>query len=110
MKTPKELWVSYTYLFIDKLYNIHTKFSSDSVGQFFRRGVKIDVHRKLLHIPGRRNPAVVQEQPLWKFMQQKFHSDTKCWTSAYHSSQGVGIVEGSYKDYIVDGLLAVTDG
>lgn len=80
---------------------------SHFAGQFFRHGVRIDVHAKLLHVPSRRNPVIVEEQALWKFMQQKFHSDTKCWTSAYHSSQGAGIVEGSYKDYIVDSLLAV---
>ena len=40
-------------------------------------------------------------------MEQSFHSDTKCWGAAYHSSQGAGIVEGTYKDYIVDDLLAV---
>ena len=40
-------------------------------------------------------------------MEQSLHGDTKCWTSAYHSSQGAGIVAGTYKDYIVDDLLAV---
>ena len=75
-------------------------------GQFFRRGVKIDEDEKLLHIPGR-PPVPVEKQDLWKFMEQNLHDDSQCWTSAYHSSQGAGIVEGSYKDYIVDGLLAV---
>ena len=75
-------------------------------GQFFRGGVGIDADARLLRVPGRL-PVPVEQQDLWKFMELSLHGDTKCWTSAYHSSQGAGIVEGTYKDYIVDGLLAV---
>ena len=75
-------------------------------GQFFHYGVRLDVNAALLHLPGR--PSVpVEKQDLWKFMEQSFHSESQCWTSSYPSSQGAGIVAGSYKDYIVDGLLAV---
>ena len=77
-----------------------------SAGQFFRRGVSIDATARLLRIPGRL-PVPVEQQDLWKFMEQSLHSDTKCWTSAYHSSQGAGIVQGTYEDYIVDDLLTV---
>ena len=78
-------------------------------GQFFRHGVNLDADTKLLHVPGYRRPVPVELTSVWKFMEQSFHgnNDTKCWTSVYHSSQGAGIVEGSYQDYIVDGLLAV---
>ena len=75
-------------------------------GQFFCEGVNIDVDAELLHVPGR-PPVPVKEQDLWKFMEQSLHSDSKCWTSAYHSSQGAGIVAGTYEDYIVDDLLSV---
>ena len=68
--------------------------------------MKVNVDAKLLHLPGRR-PVPVEQKPLWKFMEHSFHRDTKCWTSLYTSSQGVGLVEGTYQDYIVDGLLAV---
>ena len=74
-------------------------------GQFFSHGVNVDINSQLLHVPGR-PPVPVEKQELWKFMEQSFHSDTECWTSAYPSNQGAGIVAGSYKDYIVDGLLA----
>ena len=56
-------------------------------------------------MPGR-PPVPVEEQDLWKFTKQSLHSDTKCWTSAYHSSQGAGIVAGTYQDYIVEDLLS----
>ena len=75
-------------------------------GQFFRDGVEVDVDTQLLRMPGRL-PVPVGQHDLWKFMEQSLHGDTKCWTSAYHSSQGAGIVAGTYKDYIVDDLLAV---
>ena len=75
-------------------------------GQFFRDEIEVDVEAQLLRMPGRL-PVPVEQQDLWKFMEQSLHGDTKCWTSAYHSSQGAGIVAGTYKDYIVDDLLAV---
>ena len=77
-----------------------------SIGQFFHPGVRVDAAAQLLRMPGR-VPVPVEQQDLWKFMEQSLHGDTKCWTSAYHSSQGAGIVDGTYKDYIVDDLLAV---
>ena len=64
-------------------------------GQFFRDGVDIDVETQFLHVPDR-PPVPVQEKDLWKFMEESFQKDTKCWTSAYHSSQGAGIVAGTY--------------
>ena len=74
-------------------------------GQFFRDGVDLDEDKQLLHMPG--HPSVpVQQQELWRFMEKSFHGDSKCWMSVYHSSQGVGIVEGTYDDYIVDDLLS----
>ena len=75
-------------------------------GQFFRRGVKIDENAKLLYFPGR-PPVPVVKQDLWKFMEHDLHEDSQCWTSVYHSSQGAGLIAGSYEDYIVDDLLAV---
>ena len=98
-------------------------------GQFFRDGVKVDVDTQLLHVPGH-PPVPVEKRNLWKFMSKSlvatrlfdmnFHKplaarvsrrpalrDEQCWTLAYPSSQGAGIVAGTYEDYIVDGLLAV---
>ena len=40
-------------------------------------------------------------------MEHNLHEDSQCWTSAYHSSQGAGLIAGSYEDYIVDDLLAI---
>ena len=74
-------------------------------GQFFRDGVNIDVDAQLLHVPGH-PPVPVERRDLWKFMSRKLVDDQQCWVSAYSSSQGAGIVAGTYKDYIVDDLLA----
>ena len=75
------------------------------VGQFFSDGVSIDVEAQLLNMPDR-PPVPVEKQQLWKFMEQSLHRDSTCWTSAYHTNQGAGIVAGTYKDYIVDDLLS----
>ena len=90
------------------------------VGQFFRDGVKVDVDTQLLHVPGH-PPVPVEKRNLWKFMSKSLVAtrlfdrvsrrpalhDEQCWMLAYPSSQGAGIVAGTYEDYIVDGLLAV---
>jgi hypothetical protein len=80
--------------------------STPLTGQFFRDGVRIDEDAHVLRVPGR-PPVPVEEQDLWKFTKQSFHDDSKCWTSAYHSSQGAGIVAGTYRDYVVEDLLSV---
>ena len=85
-------------------YNLYLYFSY--TGQFFRTGVKIDVAAQLLHVPGH-PPVPVKKRDLWKFMSKSLLGDHQCWMSAYPSSQGAGIVAGTYEDYIVDGLLAV---
>ena len=77
-----------------------------SAGQFFRDGVEIDVDAQLLHVPGH-SPVPVEQRDLWKFMSKSLIGDRQCWTSAYPSSQGAGIVAGTYQDYIVDDLLAI---
>ena len=75
------------------------------MGQFFRDGVSIDVDAQLLYVPGHL-PVPVERRDLWKFMSRKLVDDQQRWTSAYSSSQGAGIVAGTYEDYIVDDLLA----
>ena len=66
----------------------------------------LDEEARLLHIHG--HPAIpVEQQDLWKFMEQSFPRDSTCWTMSYHTSQGAGVLEGSYEDYIVDRLLTV---
>ena len=76
-----------------------------SVGQFFQGGVNIDVNAQLLRVPGH-PPVSVERRDLWKFTSRKLVDDQQCWASAYSSSQGAGIVAGTYEDYTVDGLLA----
>jgi hypothetical protein len=48
----------------------------------------------------------VEKRDLWKFMSKSLVGDRQCWTSAYPSSQGAGIVAGTYEDYVVDDHLA----
>ena len=76
-----------------------------SAGQFFCDGVKIDVDAQLLRVPGH-PPVPVEKRDLWKFMSKSLVGDRQCWTSAYPSSQGAGIVAGIYEEYVVDNLLA----
>ena len=67
--------------------------------------MRIDVDAQLLHVPGH-PPVPVERRDLWKFISRKLVDDQQCWASAYSSSQGAGIVVGTYEDYIVDDLLA----
>ena len=71
----------------------------------FSDGVEIDVDAQLLCVPGH-PPVPVEKRDLWKFMSKSHVGDRQCWTLAYPSSQGAGIVAGTYEDYIVDNLLA----
>ena len=66
---------------------------------------EIDVDAQLLRVPGH-SPVPVEKRDLWKFMSKSLVGDGQCWTLAYPSSQGAGIVAGTYEDYIVDNLLA----
>ena len=110
MKTQRESLVSSLCSMLGIAYSacvlLSVYFFHALSGQFFSRGVEIDEDAKLLRIPGR-SPVPVVKQDLWKFMEQDLKSDSHCWTSVYHSSQGAGIIAGTYKDYIVDDLLAV---
>ena len=67
--------------------------------------MSIDVDAQLLHVPSH-PPVPVERRDLWKFMSRKLVDYRQCWTSAYSSSQGAGIVAGTYQNYIVDDLLA----
>ena len=70
-------------------------------GQFFHDGVKIDVATQLLHAPLHPSVPVVKHHDLWKFMSRSpvAIGDRQCWMSAYPSSQGAGILAGTYVDY-----------
>ena len=78
---------------------------SSLAGQFFHDGVKIDVDAQLLHVPGH-PPVPVEKRDLWKLVSRNLVGDRQCWTSAYPSSKGAGVVAGTYEDYVVDDLLA----
>ena len=75
-------------------------------GQFFRSGVRINEGKALLHIPKRR-PIPVVRRSVWDFMRNHLSQENECWTSEVPSNQGVGIIEGMWTDYKVDGLLAI---
>ena len=92
--------------FLDNCPRFGVMIPIPSAGQFFRDGVEIDIDAQLLHVPGH-SPVPVEERDLWKFMSKSLIGDRQCWTSAYPSSQGAGIVAGTYQDYIVDDLLAI---
>ena len=87
------------------IVSLGSHLSVDFAGQFFHHGVNIDVDALLLHVSGHPQVPVEKRDP-WKFMSKSLVSDHKCWTSAYSSSQGAGIVAGTYEDYIIDDLLA----
>lgn len=75
-------------------------------GQFFRSGVRIDEDRSLLYIPHRR-PIPIVRRPVWNFMKNHLSHENECWTSEVPSNQGVGLIEGEWEDYKVEGLLAI---
>ena len=75
-------------------------------GQFFRSGVQIDKDKALLYIPKRR-PISIIRRPVWDFMKNHLSNENECWTSEVPSNQGVGLIEGVWTDYKVEGLLAI---
>ena len=83
-------------------------------GQFLDSDVKIDENEKLLMIPGR-DPIPVMKRQAWKFVEKNMESHERdanahikfCWTTAYPSNQGHGIIKGTFLDYKVQHILAV---
>ena len=81
----------------------HTLFA----GQFLRSGVMVDEEKRLLILPGRPSVPVVHQQ-VFAFIQAEApeYKAKSCWTAKKRSSQGVGVIEGTYTDYEVKSLLS----
>ena len=65
----------------------------------------VDEDKKLLFVPNL-EPIPVIRRALWNFMKPDL-DETECWTSVLPSNQGVGLIEGIWTDYKVNGLLSV---
>ena len=76
-----------------------------STGQFFRNGVEIDQVRKLLIMPNK-EPVPVMRRPVWSFMERDVPDDQLCWTAMNAGYQGKGLIDGTYKDYILQDILS----
>lgn len=76
-------------------------------GQFFRRGVKVDVPSRLLFLPNMA-PVPVMRKPIWHFMERENKDEQQqlCWVAMNPGYQGRKLIEGHYLDYVVDDLLA----
>ena len=86
---------------ITKLTNIFWSIS----GQFFRKGVEIDVARKLLLLPNK-PPVPVMRKPVWAYMEHNVRSDQLCWVAMNPGYQGNHLIDGHYLDYVVDNILS----
>ena len=81
-------------------------------GQFLDSDIKIDENEKLLMIPGWDLVPVMKRQA-WTFVEKNMEaheSDANghiCWTTAYPSNQGHGIIKGTFLDYKLQYILAV---
>ena len=104
-KTQKELWVCVCVCLCVCVCVYSTIFYLLYAGQFFRQGVRIDRENQILYIP-QREPIPVIRRPLWSFMRHSLAEETECWTSMLPSNQGVGLIDGTWTDYKVKGLIA----
>ena len=79
-------------------------------GQFLDRDIEIDENEKVLLIPGQ-DPIPVVKRQVWRFVEKNIESgesdDHFCWTTVHPSSQGHGIIKGTFLDYKVQHILAV---
>ena len=74
-------------------------------GQFFRSGVEIDEVQRIIILPGK-NPVPVRSHQVWGFMKHKTADKQRCWTAMNHGEQGEGLIDGVYRDYLVDNILS----
>ena len=74
-------------------------------GQFFRKGVEIDIAKKLLVLPGK-DPVPVMRKPVWAYMEHNVPSDQLCWVAMNPGYQGNHLIDGHYLDYVVDNVLS----
>jgi len=62
--------------------------------------VKIDSKNMLMQL-GDHKPILVKKKMAWPFL--KINED--CWYGATTDNQALGIIEGTYTDYIVEQLI-----
>lgn len=76
-------------------------------GQFFRKGVDVDVARRLLFLPNMA-PVPVMRKPIWHFMEREKKDEQQqlCWVAMNPGYQGKKLIQGHYLDYVVDDLLS----
>jgi len=70
--------------------------------------VRIDRVQKVVILHDRK-PVPVKQRSVWGFMKHESYEvgDSKeCWAAINHSEQGEGLIEGTYMDYQVKGILS----
>ena len=65
----------------------------------------IDETRKILIMPDK-EPVPVMRRPVWSFMEREIADDQLCWTAMNLGYQGVGLIDGTYLDYLVDDVMS----
>ena len=98
----------YKTLIRASIYTIHftqyivTILLSPTSGQFFNKGVSIDVKRHELVMPSERSVRVELKE-YWPEVHQK---KGNCWRAMNPGYQGDELIEGHYLDYVVDHVFA----
>ena len=73
--------------------------------QFYHSDIKINESERTLVLPDK-SPVPVRYRPVWGFMKYAAGHDEHCWTAMKTGMQGERLIEGTYHDYIVSGILS----
>ena len=68
----------------------------------------MDEVRKLLFMPNKA-PVPVQWKPIWRFMEKRSadkETVQHCWAAMNPGTQGKGLIDGQYLDYLVKNVLS----
>ena len=77
-------------------------------GQFLRDGVRVDRIQKVLILHDNKT-VPVKQRSVWGFMKHELRevADGKqCWSTIKPGEQGEGLIDGTYVDYRVKGILS----
>ena len=67
----------------------------------------MDEVRKILVMPNK-SPVPVEWKPVWRFMERRAprKDEEHCWKAMNPGTQGKGLIDGHYLDYLVEDVLS----
>ena len=68
----------------------------------------MDEVRTMLFMPNK-DPVPVEWRPVWRFMERRRadqEAERYCWVAMNAGSQGSGLIDGHYLDYVVEDVLS----